>query len=564
MRGNLRRKTQEIELTGQLVSDNQKAGITFYWFFITYFCWLLVESHNLKAELSWGPLSMLLGVAFLLWLLVQTSFRPQGLFFIGFNLTLLSTLPMLSDANGLVGEPVQWCVSLTPIVFALLPIWTVPWLLGSYATNFSIFAGYVLLNQPGFDLTAQHHLLSVYGVMSGVSIVLGLIRNQNFRLQEARLASVLVRSESKDRVVSHLTRDLKNSMGPLIEALKYVEKMDLEPLSRFKPQVADSLQNTQDLLSNLLRWAAHRQERVLAQEGSVSVARLVVEVLDLFKHPGVTIRPYITPGLFVAADELMVKTMLQTLLRIGLKSSRPGDQIKIEVEQSKDSVLISVLDPGKSLQKRPDETAFSQERELRPGESPDSKLKTVNGLSICDTLARLCGGSVFIERNPGRETLYQLNLPLGEPDGLKRDAANGSEHLMMGLSVLLADKNELQRRVTQLALEKMGCLVDTARDGAEAVELFQKHQYQLVLSDIDMPVMGGVEANRLMRSADVPMPLAVALTSYTEKELVNRFGYLRFDCVLPKPMDRQKLLAIVQNNLGKISYAPLYKLSPAG
>jgi CheY-like chemotaxis protein len=126
------------------------------------------------------------------------------------------------------------------------------------------------------------------------------------------------------------------------------------------------------------------------------------------------------------------------------------------------------------------------------------------------------------------------------------------DHQRRGRTLLLVEDNPTNRRVAELFLERAGCEVVLAGDGREAVEVLGKRRVDLVLMDVQMPVMDGLEATRRIR-ADVPggsrIPI-VGLTASALKEQVESCRAAGMDDVIAKPLERERLDAVLER------YAP--------
>jgi CheY-like chemotaxis protein len=141
------------------------------------------------------------------------------------------------------------------------------------------------------------------------------------------------------------------------------------------------------------------------------------------------------------------------------------------------------------------------------------------GLSICRRLVRMMGGEVAVSSalGHGSEFSFALDLPCRDggaaAPGLAAppcDAADAATPL--GLRVLLAEDNAVNRHFAVAALAAIGCEVDVARDGEEALRLVAAQRYDVVLMDCQMPVVDGYEAARRIRAAGHTVPI-VALTA---------------------------------------------------
>ncbi len=118
-----------------------------------------------------------------------------------------------------------------------------------------------------------------------------------------------------------------------------------------------------------------------------------------------------------------------------------------------------------------------------------------------------------------------------------------------GHNILVVEDNMVSKTMLQLALRKAGYCVQHAENGQKCLEQLKKHSFDLVLMDIEMPVMKGDTALEHIRAGDSPQLPVVAMTAHHEVEELERLTSLGFDSVLTKPLDTSVLLQIIQNML---------------
>jgi CheY-like chemotaxis protein len=183
------------------------------------------------------------------------------------------------------------------------------------------------------------------------------------------------------------------------------------------------------------------------------------------------------------------------------------------------------------------------------------------GLAICNELAGLMGGDLKVQSQVGEGSTFTVSLPIerlnssaaaavqpapsGETTGRPADAP--------ALRVLSVDDNETNQLVMRTVLQQAGLSVTAVSDGAQAVEAAAGAEWDLILMDVLMPVMGGVEATRKIRlhekqSGLGPVPI-IAITANAMRHQVADYEGVGFDAIVSKPVDVPALIDVIEKTV---------------
>ena len=251
---------------------------------------------------------------------------------------------------------------------------------------------------------------------------------------------------------------------------------------------------------------------------------------------------------FVTADDTRLRQILVNLIGNAIKFTQTGGvDVTVRLSEPPDRLAISVTDSGIGI--APDHLdhifqRFSQAESDTTRRFGGSGL----GLTISHMLANSMGGTIEVRSSPGVGSCFTLSLPLvlaaGPPAPAPEEVVPDPASLA-GRRVLVAEDNQVNRLLVQRFLHDLPVTLHFARNGREAVEMTRSLGPDIVLMDMSMPEMNGIEATRAIRGAGVAQPAIVALTA-------NAFEADRAACLaagmdgfLTKPVRRAELVRVL-------------------
>ena len=252
-------------------------------------------------------------------------------------------------------------------------------------------------------------------------------------------------------------------------------------------------------------------------------------------------------------DETRIRQILHNLLGNAVKFTEAGTVTLTVAPVDEQTVLFRIADTGIGMSEE------QLSRIFKPFEQAEAGTVrrfggTGLGMTIVQRLVDMMGGKIRIESTTGKGTEIELRLTLPVEieaervalpnDGTTGDAAPDADCLR-GLRVLVAEDNATNRKLLSVLMGRMGVECTFAQDGGEAVALWRRNAFDLVLMDISMPVMDGLEAlNRMQKEAAAagkPPPRAVAVTANVMPDQIAVYLAAGFLGTLPKPFQRDDL-----------------------
>ncbi|AEF80360.1 ATP-binding response regulator [Leadbettera azotonutricia] len=261
------------------------------------------------------------------------------------------------------------------------------------------------------------------------------------------------------------------------------------------------------------------------------------------------------------ADERRLKQVLMNLLSNAVKFTPKEGAVyfsAFKVSSSEDTCVIhfEVKDTGVGVsdeQKKHIWDAFEQ--------ADNSITRTYGGiglgLAITKRIVEMMDGTIEVVSEPGKGSLFICTLKLKvDAASLAGGAAAGaaSPVSLEGRHILVVDDVEMNREIIFAILEDTGAILEGAQNGEEAVELYLKNTYDLILMDLHMPEMDGFEATRRIRASGIKgsdrIPI-IAVTADTGGDMIFRCFETGMNSHIGKPVEMETLVSLIAQNLQK-------------
>jgi CheY-like chemotaxis protein len=175
------------------------------------------------------------------------------------------------------------------------------------------------------------------------------------------------------------------------------------------------------------------------------------------------------------------------------------------------------------------------------------------GLSISKNLVEMMGGEIWVESELGKGAEFYVNIPVKKDFSIVPKTKTLSAKIEIpkfkNISVLIAEDDWSNFDYLNRILKRTGAIIFHAKNGREVLEILEKEPgIKLVLMDIKMPVMGGIEAFHELRRKDFTIPV-VAQTAYAFSEEVDKIKKEGFTDYLAKPLTREKIYSTLLKHI---------------
>lgn len=457
-----------------------------------------------------------------------------------------------------------------------------------------VLSGEVLLGSLQFAAeTMMRDGLITFGFVFGLGITLVVMIEAAHRRTDQSLRETRMLNENLERLVSERTRDLEAATLRANEASQakgdFLANVSHEIRTPLHGIIASSelLQDCRDLPP-----AAAGHSRLISESGEL-LLKVLGDVLDFSKieagqlelesqvfelapfvadtaalvavqagQQNVHLFTKLSPRLprFLEGDSFRLRQVLLNLLSNAIKFTPAGGSVRLAVTEGDPGtgrVRFEVQDTGIGMDEESRNKIFSRFTQAAPSTTRRYG-GTGLGLAISGRLVEIMGGRLEVDSAPGKGSVFSFDLPLPaarNQDGSQRDA--DPEIRVLGLNVLVAEDNGINRKILGAQLEKLGCRFTMAADGAEALALLEQGPLpDVILMDCDMPNLDGWETTRRLRlwaeesgasdrqkrAATLPV---IALTAATLPEERSRCFEAGMNDFLSKPLKVAGLLRVL-------------------
>jgi len=390
----------------------------------------------------------------------------------------------------------------------------------------------------------------------------------NFEKEQAEKIVEREANKAKSEFLANMSHEIRTPINGIYGMISMLQESPLnEEQKDYIKYAKSSCEVLNNIVNDLFDMVLIKANKIKLENKPYSIEELVrasvANIEQRMKADGIRTEINIDESLpeFVVGDKNRIAQILNNLLSNAWKFTTTGtitvDCRKI-FSDGRESVLFGVKDTGIGIPDDKMPFIFDQFYQL------DSTLKKQYrgaglGLAICKNLVTMMNGRIGARSNsPEAGTTFFFELPLVLPDKESDIPVKQNELIpedfLAGKSILCVEDNETNLKFVTALLGKKGAHVTTASNGEAALGIMEKNDFDMVLLDIRMPVMDGIETIQRIRAAEAGnkgYTPVIAGTTYMMKKNKDEIMENGFDGYLSKPFSEADLMIEIYNNINK-------------
>lgn len=380
---------------------------------------------------------------------------------------------------------------------------------------------------------------------------------ENHQLEiEKKLAEKSLKLKSE--FLANMSHEIRTPMNGIIGMIDVLEKTTelTEEQKNYLKTITDSSKSLMIILNDILDLSKLEAGKMNLITEPLNIQQILNQVKGLFvasaEKKGIKLNYEIASGMHLHYNgpKIRLLQVLSNLIGNALKFTESGSidiSVRVLSKATFSTLEFEVKDTGTGM-KESDLNLLFQEFSQLDQSSTKKKEGTGLGLAISKRLVELMGGKIWVKSTVGIGSVFAFTVELeciAVAEEISRKV-NTDANKFSG-NVLLVDDKMVNLKTATLMIKHLGCEVDMAQSGAEAIEMALKNKYDLIFMDIQMPKMNGVEATQILKYEHYLSVPIIALTANAMEGDREKFIAQGLDDYVDKPITIDKIKKILND-----------------
>jgi len=389
-------------------------------------------------------------------------------------------------------------------------------------------------------------------------------------LHQKELEKAKQEADASNIAKSHFLANMSHEMRTPLNAINGLIKMlDQTPLSSKQEKLMTGIRSSNEglleIITDILDFSKIEAGQLKLEESTFLIEEQVLKTINALEFKATESNNELTYEIDEAVkvplwgDGTKLRQVLLNLLNNAVKFTESGKITltckRISSDATSSSILFRVKDTGIGIAKENFPKLF---RSFQQEDSSTTRKYggTGLGLAISKQLVEMMGGTLQVKsvKGQGSEFYFTIRFNLAKEETTPFSVEETAIHTgsIKGARVLLVEDNEFNKLVANSILEQYQAKVTMAGNGKEAIDILENHPYDIVLMDLQMPVMGGIEATKKIRNGmNLKIPV-LALTANVIAGVPEKCFAAGMNDYISKPFEPETLIKKISNNLGMI------------
>jgi len=402
-------------------------------------------------------------------------------------------------------------------------------------------------------------------------ILSGIIIDNTERIAfERELKKAKLKAEESDSLKSaflaNMSHEIRTPMNSIIGFADMLSDPDLseEEQQEFISYINSSSKSLINIIDDIIDIAKIEAGQVTVSNNQFDIVRTVQELCTHYQNEAIKLNKTDLKieadikdqlnSFIIFSDPLRLKQILSNLITNALKFTDSGKiEIGFSVENAGSNKQINffVKDTGIGIPENKKEAIFERFNKLNTNKE---KIYggTGLGLTISKNLVELLGGKIYVESELGKGSSFYFTIPLHQNTDMKTNRSTSRQSQPANCDwgnyqILVAEDEETNFQFIRAALKKTKVQLSWVTNGQKAVDAISQQDYDLILMDIKMPEMNGLEATEAIRLVNKDIPI-IAQTAYAMSGEKDKCFAAGFNDYLSKPIKAKDLISTIEKN----------------